>query len=351
MRMTRLLLAATAAVLVAATSLAAQVTLETNSGSTYTGTIVSVDATSVEMTAEGQAIKLPLESLTQVSQYRVKSSQTPADAKSQCDLAEWCVDKTLYEEARNHFRKALAADASMSEAINAKVVVARKKAANELLARAKSLQATKPGEARRLLSAIVQELPLEDAAKEARQLLAAETAARKARPLDSDPKSKGGDGGEAPADAPKRDSGEPFSAETYKLFEPIIESYKKMLDATQEGLVKGDTSGLKEFESALKEGEKIRKANEKLRPQAKDNDEIAEAVARVDSKLEEADVDVRLNMVDSYLLRTSYNQAADVVKEGMAMYPKNESLRSAMGRVTAASSDNGGGDWVIVGRR
>ena len=74
-----------------------------------------------------------------------------------------------------------------------------------------------------------------------------------------------------------------------------------------------------------------------------------EALALVDTKLEEAVVDVRVNLVDCYLMRTSYNQASDVVKAGMADYPKNEALRQAMNRVTAAAADGIGGDWVIVG--
>jgi len=62
-------------------------------------------------------------------------------------------------------------------------------------------------------------------------------------------------------------------------------------------------------------------------------------------------VDVRINLVDCYLMRTSYNQASDVVKQGLVQYPKNEQLRQQMNRVTSASADGIGGDWVIVGGR
>jgi hypothetical protein len=242
----------------------------------------------------------------------------------------------------------------MAEELNAKVVVARTKAATELLARAKSLQATKPQESRRLLSMLVQELPLEEAAKEARAMLADDTSQRKKDTLARKPKSAASEpagGGAAGAGEATRASGEPFSDETRKKFEAAIEAYHKMLDATQEGLVKGDSAGIKEFEKALKEGEKIKKVADKVRAEGEPSEEVTEALALVDSKLEEAVVEARLNLVDNYMLRTSYNQAADVVKEGMAEYPKNEQLRQAMGRVTAAAADNGGGDWVIVGRR
>jgi hypothetical protein len=332
-----------------APSLWAQDTFETTSGSTYSGKVVSDDGTSIEIeTTSGGKMKLPIESLTLESQYRLQRGKTADDAQSQVALAEWCVGKTLYEQARTHFRRALATDATMADEINKKVVVARKTAATELLQRAKGLQQTNPQESRRLLSVLVQELPLEEASTEARTLLSEDTGKRKKASL-SAPKAPAAD---AAADdgKPRRPNGEPFSEETRALFQPVIESYEKMLDATTEGLLKGESAGIKEFEKALKEGEKISKAAEKLRPDAAGNVEIKEALDIVDAKLEEAIVDVRLNLVDNYMLRTSYNQAADTVKEGLAAYPKNERLRQAMNRVTAASADNGGGDWII-GRR
>ena len=353
MRLGTLICAATAALALLAARVPAQESFETVGGNTYSGKVVSDDGTNVEIeTAGGAKVKVPYDALTPKTQYRLKRAKTGEDGKSQLALAEWCVTKTLYEEARTHYRKALAADATMSDEINAKVVVARKTAANELLARAQGLMATKPQEARRLLSAMVQELPLEDATKEARKLLADDTEQRKASAMARKPKPKPA-GGAAPAgqDVPTRASGEPFSEPVVKRFQDVIDSYHKMLDSTRDGLTEGGSDGVKEFEKALKEGDKIRKAVDKIRPDAKGDEELAEAVELADSKLEDADVDARLNIVDCYLMRTSYNQASDVVKEGLANYPKNEQLRQAMNRVTSAAADGIGGDWVIVGRR
>jgi len=346
MRLTPLMLAATAALALSAASARAQDTFETTSGNTYTGTVLSDDGSAVEIqTTAGAKMKLPYDSLSAKTQYRLQRGKTGEDARSQLALAEWCVGKRLYEQARTHFRKAYAADPSMTDEINAKVVVARKTAADELLARAKALQAAGQNQdARQVLSDLVQELPLEDAATEAKQMLADDISQRKKDPLVRKPKAAATPG----ADVPKRSSGEPFSDATVKLFQPVIDSYRKLLDLTQDGLVAGGSSGIKQFEAALKEADKIRKTADKLRPDAAGNEEIAEAIDLVDSKLEEASVDVRLNLVDNYLMRTSYNKASDVVKEGMVQYPKNERLRSAMNRVTAAAADGIGGDWVIV---
>jgi hypothetical protein len=353
MRPARLLLPALVALFVSVPAVLAQDVLEVESGRTYEGKILSNDGTSVEIqTTDGATMKVPYEQLTAKTQYRLKLTETGEDARSQLALAEWCVDKILYDEAKTAFRKALAADALMEDEINARVVVARTTAANEVLARGKKLQAEgKHDEARRLLSALVQELPLEKASEEAAQLLATETTQRKEAAL-SRPKTRAAsepanDG----APAPMRADGEPFSEETRTRFASLVESYHKMLDANQDGLKKGESAGIKEFEKALKEGEKIRKQADKLRPDGASDAETAEALTLVDAKLEEAIVDVRINLVDSYLLRTSYNQAAEVVKLGLAEYPKNERLRRAMDQVTAATASSSGGGWGLIGRR
>ena len=159
--------------LLAARVPAQEMSFETTAGNSYAGKVVSDDGTTVEIeTAGGAKVKVPYDALTPKTQYRLKRAKTGEDGKSQLALAEWCLSKTLYEEARTHYRKALAADATMADEINAKVVVARKTAANELLARAKGLMATDPKQARRILSELVTELPLEDATTEAKKLLA-----------------------------------------------------------------------------------------------------------------------------------------------------------------------------------
>jgi len=147
-----------------------------------------------------------------------------------------------------------------------------------------------------------------------------------------------------------RPNGQPFSASTRELFAPVIETYHEMLDDNQAGLEKSGSAGIQSFQRALKDGDKIRSTLGQMKANASGEQEVTEALQLADSKLEEAVVDVRINMSDAYMLRTSYNQAADVISQGLAQYPKNERLRAAMNRVTSASSDNGGG-WVLRGPR
>src|SRR5262249_38676584 len=123
-------------------------------------------------------------------------------------------------------------------------------------------------------------------------------------------------GGAGATSAPTRANGEPFSDATRKLFEPGIESYHEMLDDTQEGLAKGGSDGIDQFEKAIKAGDKLRSSVDKLRPKGANDAEITEALALADAKLEEAIVDARINLADAYLLRTSDSQAADAVRQG-----------------------------------
>jgi hypothetical protein len=324
---------------------------ETNSGGSYSGTLLSNDGTSVEIeTTQGAKLKLPYEQLTPMTQYRLELAKTTEEGASQLALADWCVGRKLYEQARIHFRKALTVAPLMEEEIKTHLVAARKTAADELLARGKGLQAEgKNQEARQVLSALVQELPLEEASKEAATLLASETTQRKEAVLKRPVKSAAG---KAPAgNAPMRADGEPFSEPTRLLFEPVVDSYRKMLDATQDGLRKGSNSGEKDYEKAIKEGDKIRKAAEKLQKQSGGEAEVAEALELVGLRLEEAEVDARINLANDYLIRTSYNNALEAVNLGLVNYPRNERLQQMRGQVGAASASNGGGDWIIVGGR
>ncbi|RKY18404.1 MAG: hypothetical protein DRQ55_13455 [Planctomycetota bacterium] len=329
-----------------------QTRLETNSGRTYEGEIVFDDGISVEIEWGSASVKLPYAQLTPMSQYRLRRDKTADDADSQLDLADWCVDMTLYTEAKRHFRAAIEAEPLKSDEINQRLTAARTQAGKELLARAKSLAASnQPGEAHRILGIIVQELPLEPVASEAAHLLAEDverrkqsTFVRKAAPSGKDTVPE--------SERAKRRNGEAYSDETRALFADVIKSYQRMLERTQKGLVtSSQSSSIKEFEKAIKDGAKLRGQADKLRPMGVENPEIAEALELVDSKLEDALVDCRIHLADAYLLRSSYNQATEVVNHGLAEYPHNEQLRRAKDRVTSAAAYDSGGGWRIRGRR
>jgi len=344
----RSLLIVTGLLFLAVPWLRAQDVLETKSGSTYQGKVTSSDGKDVEITTDdGATMKIPFAQLTPESQYRVKLTTTPEDGKAILDLADWCVENKLYKEARAQFRKAMKIAPDMDEEIKTRLAKARTVAANEVLSRAKGLPANQAQEKRYLLSMLVKELPLEDASKEAARLLADETTQRKQdalKPGTAPASSSAPEGGAS--SAPVRASGEPYSDKTRELFQPVIEDYHEMLDDTQEGLAKGGSEGIDEFEKAIKAGDKLRSSLDKLRSKGANDAEVTEALSLADAKLEEAIVDARINLADVYLLRTADTKAAEVIRVGMSQYPKNAQLRQAMDRVTSAASDGDYG-WVV----
>jgi hypothetical protein len=353
MRLTRLPFVVSALLLLAVPCTRAQDTVETLSGSTFSGTILSNDGKAIEMeTTAGMKMKLPYEQLTPDSQYQMKLLITPDDVDGHLALADWCMGMKLYRNARTEFRTALREGPLREKEINAKFTAARTAAANELLARAKQLKTEgKNVESREILSAIVQELPLEPAAKEAGQLLAAETEQRKADAFNAKPAASSATAASTGEPRAVRPNGQPFSDSTRQLFAGVITTYQKMLDENQDGLKKSGSAGIQQFQKALKDGDKIRSSLATMKANAPAEEEMTDAFAVADSKLEEAIVDVRVNMSDAYMLRSSYNQASEVISQGLAQYPKNERLRAAMNRITSASSNDDNGGWAIRGPR
>jgi len=349
MRSTRLaptLAALALAVGVFAAPVSAQDRIETKSGQVFEGEILSDDGTAVEIkTNEGATMKVPIENLVPMSVYRLKRDKTPDDVDSQLDLADWCVDQTLYRQARIHFEAAAAKDPSRSDEINKRLVAARTKAGKDLLAQAKSLQASnRNDDARDVLKTIVRELPLEPVADEATEMLAGDNSRRKEKVMTRRTAKVDTSGRPPEGERETRASGEEFSDNAYSVMSPSIDAYKKMLDKNHSGLTqKSQSSSIKDYEAAIKEGEKAQKAVDKVRPQAQEDDEIAEAIQLVEQHLEEGVVDARINLIDAYLMRDSYNQASEVVNAGLAQYPKNDRLLRARERVTSASSSNDGG--------
>jgi tetratricopeptide (TPR) repeat protein len=319
--------------------------IETLSGAVFRGTILSNDGARVEIeTTEGAIKKLRYALLTPSTQYRLRRAIMGEDGRSHLELAEWCVEMALYTEAKRHFRLALQVDPTMEEEIEASLVEARTTAANELLERAKGLASSnQPNGARRILTTLVTELPEEEAATEAMQLLAADTDRRKQSALARLPVPEPLEGGSV------RSSGEAFSANALNIFAPVIDAYRKMLDNNQRGLLETGTSAIRAFERALRDGETAFDANEKIRPQGAGDEEIAEALAVVDAKIEEGLVEARVNLADVYLLRNNFGKASEVVSEGMVRFPRNEQLRQARNRATAAASGGGFG-WGGIGR-
>jgi len=329
--------------------------VETEDGRRYQGPILSDDGESVEIPGpDGSTETIGYNQLTPMTLYRIRNVSAGADVDSQIALADWCVDEMLYPQAKRHYRSALEADVSRAGEVNKSIEKAKAKAAKDLLARANRLRADgHDDEADDMLTSIVQELPLQPAAKKAGELLASQTERRKQTVLQPESARAGdAEGSSAVTDGPPlRSNGEEYSQAAHDTFAPTVKAYHAMLDSTHKGLVESSQgTSIKAFEKGLKEGEKARKETDKVRPQGQENEEVAEALGVVDQKLEDGLVDCRVHLADAYLMRGSDNQALDTINQGLAEYPQNQELLAARSRVIAASSDDGDDDvrgWLI----
>ena len=366
----------------------AQQRLEAVSGQVYEGQVLSDDGTTVEFkTTRGATLKLPYERLKDTSQYRLILARTGDDVDAQMDLADWCVDKVLYKEARRHYDRALdAAGDERADDVNARLDAARTKAGEELLARAKNLQATnKPNEAREVLTTILKELPLEEVAEEAAVMLQEDSGRQKRSMIGRDVADAGEDdqaaaddegadssddgatadrpvvGGRRPDDPnadvdPRsgrhavRANGKFYTKRARKIMAPVVQHYYNMIDWTVAALVHpARRNAIELLQGVVLERKKMLTTLDSLRPQGETNEEIAEANALAERKTEEATVDAVGHLADMYMNQGSFDEAVAVVEEAVANYPRNEHLLRTQDRVNHATSS--GGRWVILGER
>ena len=375
----------------------AQQRLEAVSGQVYDGQVLSDDGTTVEFkTTRGATLKLPYERLKATSQYRLILARTGDDVDAQMDLADWCVDKVLYKEARRHYDRALdAAGDERADDVNARLDAARTKAGEELLARAKNLQATnKPNEAREVLTTILKELPLEEVAEEAAVMLQEDSGRQKrsmigqdvADAADADESGQadadddvadadeGADssndgsaadrpvvGGRRPEDPnadvdPRsgrhavRANGKFYTKRARKIMAPVVQHYYNMIDWTVAALVHpARKNAIELLQGVVLERKKMLTTLDSLRAQGETNEEIAEAIALAERKTEEATADAIGHLADMYMNQGSFDEAVAVVEDGVANYPRNEHLLRTQDRVGHATSS--GGRWVILGER
>lgn len=329
----------------------AQDRVEVLSGRVYEGEVLSDDGEAVEIrTTEGTTLKLPYEHLVLSSRYRLMRKRTPQEVDAQLDLADWCVEQVLYEEARRHFDAALAADPTQEDKVNARLDAARTRAGDDSLERAKAMLAQgREKDARELLGKILEQLPREPAAKEAAALLEDSSERRKQDMLGLDilEANKGADSRKGkPA---VRADGKPYSARARQLMRPTVERYYNIIDWTTAAKVTNSQLNATELlTAAIAEGPKLLQEAEAMSERAESDPEIAEAIQLARLKTEEAVVDACVDLAQIYLTQQDFERASKLVDARIADYPDNVKLTRIKARINAALASGQGA--VILGR-
>jgi thioredoxin-like negative regulator of GroEL len=329
----------------------AQDRVEVISGRVYEGEILSDDGETVEIeTTSGTTLKLPYQHLTMASRYRLMRKRTPDDVDAQMDLADWCVEQVLYEEARRHFDAALAKDPARSDEVNARLDAARTKAGADSLSRAKALMAEgRDRDARELLGKILQQLPQEPVAKEAAALLEEEATEQKEELLGLDvlEANKGVDG--RAGKRAKRADGKEYSNRARQLMRPTVERYYNIIDWTTAAQVtNSQVNAIELLIGAIAEEPKMLQEADAMSARAETDPEIAEAIQLARLKAEEAVVEACVNLAQIYLLKHEYERAQEVVDGRIADYPDNVRLAHLKARINSAIASGQGA--VILGR-
>lgn len=329
----------------------AQDRVETVTGRTYDGKVISDDGKTVEITTtSGTTLKLPYERLTPKSLYRLMRKRTADDVDAQLDLADWCVDNVLYEEARRHFDAALAADPQRSDEVNARLDAARTKAGAEAIARAKGLLADgRDKDARELLCKILEQLPREPVAEEAAALLEEGATKQKQEMLGLDLLEANKNVDPREGRHAKRADGTAYSNRARQLMRPTVERYYRIIDLTTEAQVtNSQVNAIQLLTGAITEGPKLIAEAEAMRKRAETDPEIMEAIQLTRLKAEEAVVDACVKLAQIYLVKQEPESAAKVVDAQIRVYPDNVQLAHIKARINTAIASGDGA--VILGR-
>lgn len=278
-------------------------------------------------TEDGRDLRLTLDELDTLSVYQVTQSTIPKDnARAQIQLANYARDTGLYAHALRHYGYAEKADPSLKSEIDAERAILRRKAADFALENARTaMRHGKSREAKDWLTKIVEKLPDEPQAVEARKLL---------------------------DDLFSRESPEaavPRTRDTQRALAADLARSKSLFDQmqkkTREGLTSrsGGTQATNTWQSALADGDMGLKEIDKLEKKYTDP-QSREVLASYRKLFVAQMVELRLHRASVWTTRSSYNRALDEVNQALALDPHNRDVLAARARIEEASS-RGFGWW------
>jgi tetratricopeptide (TPR) repeat protein len=331
--MPRLSLTLLAAMAVLLPTLAAQHTIGTAFGQTLQGTLLSDDgSTIVFQTDSGTQMTLPYKELDAATIYRLMAGRTAKDdGPGQLKLGDQAATAGLFDAARDAYALAVKDDPSLTAQVDTQLSSLRVAASNSLLAEAKhASEHGRPDVALHDLATLMQEFPGEPAAKEGSamydSLHASYTALRSKAKAQSQ------------------------SQAVQQALAPAETSYAEMGKKIKEGLQNSgnQTVSIDAFNAAIETGKSARLSLKELQGQASTMAGLAPAIKSLDAELVDELVNAYTQLANTYNQRTSYNDAATAVNEGLALQPDNQSLLQLQSQI-ASNASEGSGEGVAVG--
>jgi hypothetical protein len=320
------------ALLAPVTTLAAQQVIGTAFGQTLEGTLVSDDGQKIVFqTGDGNLRTLPYSELDAATVFRLMDAKTARnDGPGQMRVGDQAAAAGLFDDARDAYGLAAAADPSLRGQIDAKLTSLRLAASNSLLAEAKhASEHGRPDVALHDLTTLLHEFPDEPAATDGRAMYDSLHASQNAARSQAKSKSQ--------------------SQAVQQALAPTEASYAAMGNKIKEGLqnTSNQTVEIDDFNAAIEMGKSARDSLHELQGQAAGTPGLGPAIQQLDQVLVDELINAYIQLANAYNQRTSYNDANTAVNAGLALQPKNQQLLQLRSQI--ASNASSGGGYMVAG--
>jgi len=328
----RLIHALVLALLAPAATLAAQQVIGTAFGQTLEGMLVSDDGrTIVFRTGQGTQMTLPYSELDAATVFRLMDARTGRnDGPGQLRVGDQAAAAGLFDDARDAYGLAAAADPSLRGQIDAKLTSLRLAASNSLLAEAKhASEHGRPDVALHDLATLLHEFPDEPAAAEGRTMYDSLHASQDAARSQAQSKAQ--------------------SQAVQQALAPMENSYAEMRTRIQKGLQSASDQSRSDddFKAAIETGKSARDSLHGLQGQTASTPGLEAAMKALDQELVDELVNAYTQLANAYNQRSSYNDATTAVDGALALQPNNQQLLQLRAQIASNASSSGG--YVVAG--
>lgn len=279
-------------------------------------------------TTDGEVRRFHMDELDGRSVYQAVRSKVPkSDGEKQLRLANYARDIGLYAHAARHYGYARDADPALAPKIEVEVAKLKSEAARWAMDNAREEAAKgNTAEAEKWLTRLIDKLPDEPLAQEARALLSDHY-------------------DEVRADKQARFEAEQ-AGKLEKDLQPAKRNYDRMLEANKKALLgkRSSSQVVRDWNSAVRYGERALRDLEQVRKSYPDPG-TQERLSGYRKIVTDEIIDVHMNLASHYSTQSSYQQAADETNKALALDPRNERALGMRARVEENASRSGGWGW------
>lgn len=326
MKLARLSASLVLAALALSPALAAQQVIVTKAGQSFSGSLISDDGKSIKFnTNDGLQMTLPYGDLSPATLYRLMAPKVARDdGPGQLKLGDQAAAADLFNDARQAYSRAVAADTALADQVAAKLATLRAAASQSLLADAKSAaEHGRPDVAQHDLALLMHEFPGEAATQEGSAMLQSLQASQAA--------------------ARSKSRSAALSQEIQQALALVEKTYAEMGTKITKGLqaTGNETDAIDDFKSVVAMGTQARLDLKEVATQQASLQGMAAAAKSLDDELVSRMVDGYTQMANAYNQRTSYNDANTAVNQGLALEPNNQNLLQLRQQIASNSAEGG----------